>query len=151
MMMREQSRLFDALEAFLAAWARISLILFPVLRPDGTPTSRAARGSSLRQHLAITESSPLAVREFRDSWMHFDERLDAALEADHGAQRQRFLLSSEATDEVRRSVLRLVEVDARAFSWHDRKGKVSRTELTGLEKCLVELETAVGHALHPSM
>jgi hypothetical protein len=60
-------RLFAAIEALLAAYARVSLLLYPIRKAD------AGRGMHLRTILRIDSSSRLADRRLRDGWMHLDE------------------------------------------------------------------------------
>lgn len=40
---------------------------------------RMARGRKLREHFGLTDESPLADRELRNAWEHFDEKLDTYL------------------------------------------------------------------------
>ncbi|UVK88771.1 hypothetical protein LOY52_01515 [Pseudomonas sp. B21-051] len=48
--------------------------------PSGKKNSqhalRLARGEKLRKHYKIADNSPLADRELRNAWEHFDEKLD---------------------------------------------------------------------------
>jgi hypothetical protein len=81
--------------------------------------------------------------------LHFDERLDAAIERKSGAIRHLFKRSVEVTDDMRASTLRLVEVDALALSWQDRDGHVHRTELRQMHDSLMSLEGAVERAMNP--
>jgi hypothetical protein len=71
-----QVAVFDRLEQFLAAFARLSLLIFPVSK------SRFAkeRAETMQLCLGVDESSPIADRDLRDHWMHHDERLDFAVE-----------------------------------------------------------------------
>jgi hypothetical protein len=67
-----ETRLFGAIEAFLAAWARMSLLLYPIKERD------QPRGQHLRFVLGIREvgpTAPLNDRKLRDGWMHLDEDL----------------------------------------------------------------------------
>ena len=65
-----QSKLFDQLETFLNATAKVSLLLWPVR------ASSKSRGSHLRKTLGIADDCPLATRAARNHLQHFDERLD---------------------------------------------------------------------------
>ncbi len=88
-----QGNMWVALEGFLTAWARASLMLFPAT-PRGKKAKRAraeARSSHLRDVLTIDDSHRLSDRGLRNSWMHFDEELDAALEEDGRVTPQRFV------------------------------------------------------------
>jgi hypothetical protein len=82
---RLQGEMRVAMEGFLTAWARTSLLLFPATpeRKRDAKESAEARGSTLRQILEVDGDHPLSDRGLRNAWMHYDERLDAALER-HG-------------------------------------------------------------------
>lgn len=65
------TRLFGSVEAFFAAWARASLILYP--GNDGNPL----RGRHLRAALGLRYSRhEYRDRGLRDGWMHLDEDID---------------------------------------------------------------------------
>jgi hypothetical protein len=145
-MAREQSSIFDAIEAFLALYARVSLLLFPVGGTDPLAAWRRSRGEVLRQRLELTSSS-LAHRDVRDAWMHFDERLDAAVSRGEGVGPQLFKLAVEVTNQMREHALRLVEVDRLALSFRDREGRVQVSELRTLRDELVALEGQLTKAL----
>jgi hypothetical protein len=64
------TRLIGAIEAFLAGYARASLILYPVRKAD------QPRGRHLRMVLGIRDLAAgvgLDDRKLRDGWMHLDE------------------------------------------------------------------------------
>ncbi len=66
---RVQTMAFDAIEAFLAAWARLSLLFFPQAKDPKAKN----RGEVLRKvYLMDRRTSPLADRQLRNAWMHFD-------------------------------------------------------------------------------
>lgn len=70
-----ETRLYGAIEAFLAAWARASLIL----SPSGDRGRYRRRGKHLCAVLGIREASlhtRPGDRSLRDGWMHLDEDLD---------------------------------------------------------------------------
>lgn len=86
--MAHQDEVLMALDGFLAAWSRASLILWPAPRGPAALRARAeARGAYLCEMMRIDESHVLHDRELRDHWVHYDERLDAALE-EYGANVQ---------------------------------------------------------------
>lgn len=58
-------------QAFLVAAGIASRLLWP------TAQKSQARGAALRQMLDVAEDSPLVSRRIRDSFEHFDERLEA--------------------------------------------------------------------------
>lgn len=67
-----ETRLFGSVEAFFAAWARMSLILYPT---KGDP----ARGRHLRAVLGLINElgrEEYNDRVLRDGWMHLDEDID---------------------------------------------------------------------------
>jgi len=67
------TRLFGSVEAFFAAWARASLILYPT--KDGNPL----RGRHLRAVLGFgygLGQEEYRDRNLRDGWMHLDEDID---------------------------------------------------------------------------
>lgn len=59
-----------SIQAFLVATANISKFLWPNPR-------KKARGEQLRDFLSVQDGSPLKWRKVRDSFEHFDERLDS--------------------------------------------------------------------------
>lgn len=79
-----QWSLWLPLESFLAAWARASLLLFPKKR------SSKCRGDYLCKILRIPDDHLLSNRTLRNDWMHFDERLDSAIESHIDVQSQSF-------------------------------------------------------------
>jgi hypothetical protein len=105
-----QTSFFDLLEAFLAAWARLSLLCFPNKGASTTAEFRLARGEALRLALAVPTDSPLADRDLRNAWMHFDERLDEATVSGSIGDRHRFVRSAEIGPHLD-TTLRLLELD----------------------------------------
>ena len=76
-----QDSVLLAMDGFLAAWARASLMLWPAPIRDAEHKKAAhRRGRLLRAVLHIAKGGhPLEDRELRDAWMHYGERLDDAL------------------------------------------------------------------------
>lgn len=71
-----ETRLFGSVEAFFAAWARASLILYPT-------KGNQLRGRHLRAVLGFGyELGPEEYRDrhLRDGWMHLDEDIDRIME-----------------------------------------------------------------------
>jgi hypothetical protein len=64
-----QAQYFAGIEPFLAGWARLSLLLFPIEGKGPAAEFRAERGRRIREALAVMSDSILANRELRDSWM----------------------------------------------------------------------------------
>lgn len=137
-----QAKYFSALEAFLAGWARLSLLLFPVGGKDQDAEFRENRGSALRDALRVDGGSVLEDRGPRDAWMHFDERLDRAIVAGTFSERHRFLRSNEAKEFVA-STLVLLEVDALIVHYPDRSGARALLKLADLEKELITVRKAL--------
>jgi hypothetical protein len=137
---RQQALLFDSLEAFLAAWARLSLLLFPVVGGDSGAPWREQRAAALQRLLEIPELPIIANRDLRDAWMHFDERLDQMISAGKVAGRQRFTRSKDVTDRLKENTLRLIEVDTLKIHYHDRAGTVQTTDLHPLNRALGQLQ-----------
>lgn len=117
--LRAQAHLFDTLESFLTAFARVSLLIFPVSR---CPFAQK-RGATMQQCLAQDySSSPLNDRDLRDSWMHHDERMDSAVEARRSASGQTFTRSGERIDSETDAHLRVIEADSLVIHFRDRAG-----------------------------
>ena len=76
------TRLFGSVEAFFAAWARASLILYP------TRDGNALRGRHLRTALGLGQGfggEEYRDRALRDGWMHLDEDIDKILSGGEGS------------------------------------------------------------------
>lgn len=67
----DRVEIWGSVQAMLVAAGVISRLLWP------TGQGVRARGAALRRMLTVSEDSPLASRDLRDSLEHFDERLDA--------------------------------------------------------------------------
>jgi hypothetical protein len=128
--LQERTRIFEALEAFLAAWSRVSLILFPVSHRS----SARKRAKALRTALGITQTSPLTERHLRDGWMRYDERLDEAGTPAEAGPRQRFVHSSEVTERGKLLCVRIVEVNTLVVWCRDRWGRPVPIDLRRLAK-----------------
>jgi len=63
-------RIWYSVQAFLVAAGDVSKLLWP------TNPLLPTRGEELRVSLAVPDSSPLAPRNFRNHFEHFDERLE---------------------------------------------------------------------------
>lgn len=108
-----QGEFFSELESFLAVASRISLTFFPARSgPGGVHTDR---GTHLRALAGIDEKHPIADRDIRNKWQHFDEALD--LVAGDGVSAQRFVLASEVSEAEANSTLRLLVVDTMTVSY----------------------------------
>jgi hypothetical protein len=63
----EQTAIFDAFEALLSAWARLSLLFHPIAGKDELGEWRQRRGDILRTLLNLPHDTLLSSRTFRDS------------------------------------------------------------------------------------
>jgi hypothetical protein len=86
----------------------------------------------------VGDQSALADRELRNAWMHFDERLDAAMHDASFRERQRFVSSSQSAQHIG-STLRLTEMDTLVVYYRDHKGGTRRISLRDLEPELRDL------------
>jgi hypothetical protein len=130
----QQGAMFEALEAFLAAWARVSLLLFPT-------HGDKARGKALRDVLALEKLAVLDDRELRDAWMHFDERLDAAVRAGPSFNRHKWTRSITAEISSVRT-LRLFDVDTLTVHFRDRAAASRSADLRAYAAALEDVENA---------
>jgi hypothetical protein len=140
-----QTHIFDSLEAFLAAWARLSLLIFPLRGHDDLAAFRVERASVLQWCLGLDDSHVLNNRALRDAWMHFDERLDRAVANGHYGNRQRFVHSSEAYRSIE-NTLRLVEIDTMVIHFRDRDGLSQTADLKAFKAGLFNLKGALSSA-----
>jgi hypothetical protein len=127
-----QAQAFYEIEAFLAAFARLSLLLFPVSQSD----QARRRSEELRERLGIPADSPLASRALRDSWVHHDERLDHAVEKNAGRSGQRFALSTEVDASMKSAFLRIVEMDTLVVHHRGRNGEFEEASLRVIREAL---------------
>jgi hypothetical protein len=133
---------FDSLEMFLALWARLSLFFFPAAKSDFAKT----RSATLQLLFDINNTSPLADRELRNSWMHYDERVDLGVEKGELPGGQRFTFAKDTTELARRRTLRLIEIDTCVVHFHDQAGNLISRKLPDLKPVLEELWRGVGEA-----
>ena len=135
-----QAKAFDTIEAFLAAWARLSLLFFP----QGKNAKTTNRGDVLRRvYFVHSRTSPLADRQLRNAWMHFDERLDHAIETKTLGNRHQFTTSAQGARAAVRSV-RVVEMDNLVVRYRDSQGASKATDLRELRRYLEALDAQFG-------
>ena len=96
----------------------------------------------IRAALAVAPRSILADRELRDSWMHFDERLDRAFLTETFRERHRFVRSSKAAALIA-STVTLLEVDTLVVHYTNRAGAPASLDLSLLEQALVQIREAL--------
>jgi hypothetical protein len=133
-----QQTAFDALEAFLASWARTSLLVYPTSQsPFGQ-----ARGTAMRESLQLPDET-LDNRMLRDSWVHCDERIDAMVSRGHLANLQRFLLSGEVTEVIIGTTPRVLIMDTLRVFYRTRDGDAAHADLRVLQAALLAAQSAV--------
>lgn len=129
---QDQGGFFDELEAFLAGWARLSLLFFPVA------TFRRDHARKLRELFDMASDDQLSNRELRDSWMHFDERLAKATSSGTFGNRQAFVRSHQVQG-LKDSTLRLMVMDTLDVHFRTRDGEVECVSLKQLKARLLDL------------
>lgn len=134
-----QDDLFNEFDAFLAAFARQSLLFFPQIR-KGDPDAdfKEQRSEKLRTIFKVQTDGTLADREVRNAWMHFDERLDSAISNRQFGDRQRFVFSAKA-DDHKQSTLRLFVVDTLNVCFRTQSGEVRCVDIRALRPDLMDL------------
>jgi hypothetical protein len=139
---RSQAEYFLALEGYLAAWARLSLLLFPLAGKGKLAQFRDERGQRLRTELGISSTSILVDRELRDSWMHFDERLDAAILDGTFRERHYFVRATEAAPLVPGAIA-LLEMDTLHVHYRTRDGVSDALDLRDLDGAVRQVREAL--------
>lgn len=76
------TRSFAAAQTLVSAAGLVSKLLWPILPKDGNP-AREARGLALREAVGVPDDSILKTKNVRNSFEHFDERIDAYFAAGH--------------------------------------------------------------------
>ena len=127
-----QAETFERIDGFLSAFVRVSLLVFP---ESESPFS-VARGAAIRQATGVDDDSVLNDREFRDSWLHHDERLDYAIEHDLGHAGQRFTVAVDVTDRMKSQYLRIVEMDTRVVHYRDHAGGYRQGSMRAMGEAL---------------
>lgn len=72
-------RIFYSLQAFLVACGNISKIMWPQLpkKDEKRKQELIVHGETVRRSLSVNENSPLANRDLRNHFEHFDERIES--------------------------------------------------------------------------
>jgi hypothetical protein len=123
-----QTAAFDAVDGFLMNWARASFLVYPVSEKD--PYTKA-RGETMRAKLKLTDDT-LDDRDVRDSWVHFDERLDRVSAGSQLLSRHMFALAKDVTPPKIAGTLRLLEMDTLVLHYHLRDGRPASANLWNL-------------------
>jgi hypothetical protein len=135
----EQGEFFDQIEAMLATWARLSLLLQPSATKGEAGVFAQQRGELLRALMGIEKESALLDRDLRNSWMHFDERLDHIIRSKGTwGNRHRFTHSSERERDAGTSI-RMLTLDTLEVTFPDQSGALKTTSLRGLRSPLLEI------------
>lgn len=132
---QQQTTIFDAFEALLASWARLSLLLHPISGKGAMSQWRSERGNKLRDLLQLPPDTLLASRTFRDSWIHFDERLDSAVVEGWLGNRQQFVKTAGVVNAVKHSV-RVIDIQALAFHYRTRDGLPEHVAIDEMLTCI---------------
>lgn len=135
----EQGVVFGAFEPMLAAWARLSLLLFPLSGKHELGQWRDERGNILRTLLDVPNNSLLANRSFRNSWMHFDERLDRAYLEGWLGNRQRFVRTADVASALKVTV-RVIDIEGLAFHYRNEAGGLENVSLADMKSCITAIE-----------
>jgi hypothetical protein len=130
-----QAETFAEIDGFLAAFCRVSLLLFPE-RESGFS---AERGQEIRTITEVPAESIFGDREFRDSWLHHDERLDDAVERGLGHAGQRFTVAVDVTNKMKAAHLRIMEMDTQVIHYRDRDGGYRQASLRAMAEALETL------------
>jgi len=136
---RQQAHIFDEVEAFLAAWSRLSLLFWPApLRDAPNRGFTIERGRLLQRFLRLDADSPLNDRGLRNAWMHTDERFDQAWLERRLGNRQQFVRTVGVADAVRHSV-RVLDVESLNIHFRDNDGALIDQPLRPLRGVLQDL------------
>lgn len=107
----------------------------PIAGNDALSPWRIERGDKLRQVLQLPGDTLLASRDFRDSWMYFDERMDQAVVEGWLGNRQQIVKSSGVAGAIRHSV-RVIDIEELAFHYRARSGTQKHVTIGQMESCL---------------
>lgn len=138
----QQGEVFDQFESLMAAWARLSLLLHPIPGTDEVSKWRVKRGEALRSVLQLAPNTLLASRSFRDSWMHFDERLDRAYIEGWLGNRQHFVKSA-GVPSARKISVRIIDLEALAFHYRNREGQPEQVGMADMKQCIALVEAGL--------
>jgi hypothetical protein len=138
----KQSNIFDALDAFLSPWMRTSQILFPTIKSGAAPTFKSERARILQDAVGVGSTSLLANRDLRDSWTHFDERLDAAVQGGYAGNRHAFVRTSGVAARLD-NTLRLVDVETLTIHYRARDGQKLSQPIEPMEQALRSLHASI--------
>lgn len=139
-----QREVFDHLDAFLSAFARVSLLLFPA----ASSAFAKRRAETMQRCLDLDESSMLADRVLRGSWMHHDERSDWAVQDNVGRSSQTFSRSTAHPKEKLKAFLRVIELDTLIVHYRDRDGALRQADVRKLASELKALDAKRVGAFH---
>jgi hypothetical protein len=134
--------MFDEVEAFLAAWARLSLLFWPApMRSAANRDYTIERGRRLVHFLRLDDNHPLTNRDLRNAWMHTDERFDDAWLDRRLGNRQQFVRSS-GVDRALMHAVRIVDVESLTIHFRNAEGTIGQHPLRPLKGVLEDLLTS---------
>jgi hypothetical protein len=126
--------------------AAVSRFFWPASAPKKEPEAlrelRAQRGERLRAAFSVTDDSPLANRDLRNAWEHFDERLDLyQLQVDGGILLPGCLIEShEIADDPAGYTFKVLDPHAEClvllgerFFYGEIRDEIARVHQTALE------------------
>jgi hypothetical protein len=141
----QQTLAFDALESALATWARASMIIYPV-ETGGEPSAfRRNRGAHIRALLRLGSANIIGDRELRDSWVHFDERLDQVVQQGRWGNRHQFTTQAEI-EAGKAKGIRLFALDTLTIYYLRRTGQRSSQTIASMQASLDEIIGNLGSA-----
>ena len=70
-------RFWYSIDAALSSMTRISRVFWPILSHKNGPKIRKLRGEQLRKLVGLGEEPPKTLLAVRNSFEHFDERIDS--------------------------------------------------------------------------
>ena len=132
-----QAETFAQIDGFLAAFFRVSLLVFPERDTGFTEL----RGREIRAITDVPDDSVFNDREFRDSWLHHDERLDDAIALGLGHAGQRFTVAVDVTNKMKAAHLRIIEMDTQVVHYRDSHGGYRQASLRAMGDELHVLNT----------
>ena len=104
-----QWELFARVDAFLALYGRIALVIFP--QNEARSLIQSDRAAQLRSVLGIDTEHLISNKLLRNKWIHFDEVIDALPSRDVKPVTPQRFTRSEEVDRHRDNTLRLMVVD----------------------------------------
>ena len=137
-----QTDAFLFIEVLLARWARLSLLLHPIPTGGLNPSWRVDRGRLLRSLVNLPDKSLLANRDVRDSWMHYDERMDQSVQEGWLGNRQQFVATAEVAGAIRHAV-RVIDMESGTIYFRTREGSVDSVLFSAIDAALDQVASGL--------